>query len=86
MQASKTAMAGLKAVALPEIVGIFSEGFHRPLLGIDPRLQGQHVLQLRPAVLSDISERKIADVHPMHDQRTGDTQDLRRIVWTKYTI
>ena len=86
MQASKTATEGSKAIALPEVLGILSERLHRLPLSVHLCLQCQHVLQLRPAVLSHISERKLADVHPMHDQRTGDTQDVRGIVWTKFPI
>ena len=49
-------------------------------------LQRQHVLQLRPPMLSDIPERKIADIHPMDDERAGDAQDAGRIVWAELLI
>jgi hypothetical protein len=79
-------MAGLNAVAVPETFGIFGEGLHRLPLGIDPSLQRKHVHQLRAPVLSDIPKRKIADIHPMDDQRARDSQDNRRIVWTEFPI
>ena len=37
-------------------------------------------------MLSDIPERKIADIHPMDDERAGDAQDAGRIVWAELLI
>src|SRR5271166_4325001 len=86
MQASKTATAGLNAIALPEVLSVFGQRLHCRLLGVDPRLQSQHVLQLRPAVLSDIPERKIANVHPVDDERAGGPKDVGGIVWTELLV
>jgi hypothetical protein len=86
MQASKTATEGSNAIALPEVLGVLGQRLQRRLLGVDLCLQRQHVLQLRPPMLSDIPERKIANVHPMDDARTGDNQDVGRIVWAELLI
>src|SRR5262245_11329233 len=80
MQASKTATEGSNAIALPEVLGILSECLHCLLLSVDLRLQRQHVLELRAAMLADIAEREIADIHAMNDKGTGDAQDARRVV------
>jgi hypothetical protein len=37
-------------------------------------------------MLANISERKITNVHAMHDQRSGDSQDLCRVVRTELLI
>lgn len=86
MQASQIAMDGLNAMAPPEILGIRSKSFHRCLLRIDLCLKRQHVLQLRPAVFSDIAKRKITDVHPMDDKWTGNAQDVGRVIWTEFLL
>src|ERR1700693_6241964 len=86
MQASKIATEGSNAIALPEILGILGERLHRCLPGIDPRLQRQHVFQLRAAMLADIAEREVADVHAMHDERARDTQNVRRVVRTELPV
>src|SRR5207237_7529215 len=86
MQASKTATDGSSAMAPPEVLGVLGERFHRGLLGLDPRLQCQYVLQLRTAMFADISVRQVADVHAMHDERSRNTQDVSRVVWTELLI
>ena len=77
---------GSNAVAPPEVLGVVGECLHCCLLGLDPRLQRQDVLQLRTAVLADISERQVPEVHPMHDQWSGDSQDICRVVWTEFLV
>src|SRR5271165_6470440 len=37
-------------------------------------------------VLADIPERKIANVHPVDDERTGDPEDVSGIVWTQLLV
>ncbi len=86
MQASKTATDGSNAIAPPEVLGVLGQRFHRRPLGVDLCLQRQHVLQLRPAMLSDIPEGKVADVHSMDDERTGDAQDVGCVVWAELLI
>src|SRR5208283_157393 len=86
MQASRTATVGLNAIVLPKVLGVFGQRLHRRLLGVDPRLQRKNVLQPRPAVLADIPERTIANVHPVDDERTGDPEDVSGIVWTQLLV
>src|SRR5437899_2787051 len=86
MQASKTATEASSAMALPEVLGVLGERLHRGLLGLNPRLQRQYVLDLRAAVLADISERQVADIHAMYDQRPGDSQNVSRVVRTEFLI
>ena len=73
-------------MALPEIVGILRKSRHRRPLGVEPRLQRQHVLQFCPTVPSDTSKRKIADVHPVDDKRTRNAQDRSRIIGAEFLI
>ena len=70
MQASKTATEGSNAIALREVLGVLGKPLQRLPLGVHLRLQGQYVLQLGTAVLADISEGEIANVHAMHDERS----------------
>ena len=86
MQASKTATEGSNAIAPPEVLGVLGQRLHRRPLGVDLRLQRQHVLQLRPPMLSDIPERQIADVHPMNHERAGDAQKVGRSVWAELLV
>ncbi len=86
MQASKTATEGSNAIVLPEVLGVLGQRLHRRPLGVDPRLQREHVLQLRAAMLADISERQFADVHAMNNKRAGDAQDIRCIVRTEFLL
>lgn len=37
-------------------------------------------------MFADISEWEIANVHAMHDERPGDSQDICRVVRTKFLI
>src|SRR5947207_9254329 len=86
MQASKTATDGSSAMAPPEVLGVLGERFHCGLLGLDPRLQCKYVLELCAAMLADIPERQVADVHAMNDQWSGNSQDVSRVVWTELLI
>jgi hypothetical protein len=61
-------------MAPPEVLGILGERLHRGVLGLDPHLQYQHVLELCAAMLTDIPEGQVADVHAMNDQRSGNSQ------------
>jgi hypothetical protein len=73
-------------MAPPEVVGVLGECLHRGLLNLDPYFQRQNVLQLRTAVLADISKWQIAYIHSMDDERAGDAQDVGRIVWAELLI
>src|SRR6266852_7148597 len=86
MQESKTAIDGSNAIAPPKVLSVVGERLHCRSLRVSPRLQRQHVLKLRAAMLANISERKITNVHAMHDQRSGDSQDLCRVVRTELLI
>src|ERR1700704_241474 len=80
MQESKTAIDGSSAIAPPKVLSVVGERFHCRSLRVSPRLQRQHVLELRAAMLANISEREVASVHAMHDQRSRDSQDICRVV------
>ena len=86
MQASRTAIAGSNAIALPEVVGILGERLHRRPLGVDLCLQCQHVLQLRAAMPADKSERQFTAIHAVNDEWTGHAQNLGRVVWAEFLI
>src|SRR6266852_3216536 len=86
MQESKTAIDGSNAIAPPKVLSVAGERLHCRSLRVRSRLQRQHVLKLRAAMLANISERKITYVHAMHDQRSGDSQDLCRVVRTEFLI
>src|SRR6267378_6844382 len=86
MQESRTAIDGSNAIAPPKILCVVGERFHCRSLRFSPRLQRQHVLKLRAAMLADISEREVASVHAMHDQRSRDSQDICRVVRTELLI
>src|SRR5882724_514930 len=86
MQESKTAIDGSNAIAPPKVLSVVGERLHCRSLRVSPRLQRQHVLKLRAAMLANISERKITNIHAMHDQRSGDSQDLCRVVRTELLI
>ena len=85
-KASKTATEGSNAIALPEVLGILSERLHRLSLGVHLCLQCQHVLQLRAAMLADISEWQIANIHAMHHARSGDSKDVCCVIRTEFLI
>src|SRR5712664_1307986 len=86
MQESKTAIDGSNAIAPPKVLSVVGERFHCRSLRVSPRLQRQHVLKLRAAMLANISEREVASVHVMHDQRSRDSQDICRVVRTELLI
>ena len=80
MQASKTAIGSSNAIALAKVLRVRRERLHCRLLGVDSRLQHEHVSQLRAAMLADIPEREITNVHAMDHKRTGDAQDIGGII------
>src|SRR6266702_5015020 len=86
MQESKTAIDGSNAIAPPEVLSVVGECLHCRSLRVGPRLQRQHLLELRAAMLADISEREVACVHAMNDQRSRDSQDICRVVRTEFPI
>src|SRR5882724_6030250 len=86
MQESKTAIDGSNAIAPPKVLCVVGERLHCRSLRVSPRLQRQHVLQLRAAMLANISEREVAYVHTMHDQRSRDSQDICCVVRTEFLI
>lgn len=62
-----------------EILGVGGQILHGLLPNIEFRIQRQHVLERRAAVLADIAERKVAAIHPQYDERSGDTEDGGRL-------
>src|SRR5215510_5068673 len=86
MQASKTAIEGSNTIALPEVLGILGERFHRFPLSVHLCLQREHVLELRAAMLADISKRQIAHIHPMDNERAGYPQNLGCVVRAELLI
>jgi hypothetical protein len=86
MQESRTAIDGSNAIAPPEVLCVVGERFHCRSLRVSPRLQRQYVLKLRAAMLANISEREVASVHAMHDQRSRDSQDVCRVVRAEFLI
>src|SRR5882724_2557152 len=86
MQESKTAIDGSSAIAPPEVLSVVGERRHCRSLQVSPRLQRQHVLKLCAAMLANVSEREVAYVHAMHDQRSRDSQDICRVVRTELLI
>src|SRR6516165_10095914 len=86
MQASKTATEGSSAMAPPEILGVFGERLHRGLLGFDPHLQRQYVLQLCTTMLAHISKWQITDVHAMYDEWSRDSKNVGRVVRAELLI
>ena len=58
-----------------EVLRILGQIVERFLPGVEPGLQGQHILERSAAMLADVAERKIAAVHSQHDEGAGDAED-----------
>src|SRR5258708_3648479 len=86
MHASKMTTEGSNATALFEVLGIVGQRLHCRALRVDFRLEPEHVLELRPAMLADIAERQVTNVHAMYHKRTRDAEDARRIVGAQFLV
>src|SRR6202011_3358318 len=86
MQASKMTMDGSRTVALLEILGVVGQRLHRSALGVDLVLENEHVFEPGAAMLADIAEWKLADLHAMHHERPRDAEDAGHVVRTELLV
>jgi hypothetical protein len=77
---------GSSTIALLEILGVVSQRLHRGALGVHLALETEHVFELGAAMLADVAERKVTDLHAMYHERTRDAEDAGRVVRAEFLI